>query len=166
MTKENKELWTEVVNKMIKKKLTISTMESCTGGGIANAITNIPGASSIIEESYVTYSNDAKVKQGVRKQTIDKYSVYSEQTAISMAKALRRKTGSDIAIGVTGQLGRLDPKNKSNTLNTVWYAIIFNVDDVFCSMVKVSDDERENQKEEVLLSIANSLNSILNLKKK
>ena len=141
-------------------------MESCTGGGIANAITNIPGASSIIEESYVTYSNDAKVKQGVRKQTIDKYSVYSEQTAISMAKALRRKTGSDIAIGVTGQLGRLDPKNKSNTLNTVWYAIIFNVDDVFCSMVKVSDDERENQKEEVLLSIANSLNSILNLKKK
>ena len=59
------EIWEEIVNLLIEEKSTIATMESCTGGGIANAITNIPGASSVLQESYVTYCNSAKINQGV-----------------------------------------------------------------------------------------------------
>ena len=55
--KTQKNIWEEVVKKLIEKKMTIATMESCTGGGIANEITNISGASAILKESYVTYSN-------------------------------------------------------------------------------------------------------------
>ena len=58
----NRNYWFEIVNKLIEKKQTIATMESCTGGGIANEITNISGASAIIKESYVTYCNEAKIK--------------------------------------------------------------------------------------------------------
>ena len=52
----------DVVNKLKEKNKTIATMESCTGGGVANAITNVPGASEIILFSAVTYSNEYKIK--------------------------------------------------------------------------------------------------------
>jgi PncC family amidohydrolase len=66
-------LWSEIVNKLIENNLTIATMESCTGGGVANEITSISGASAVIKESYVTYCNEAKIKQGVPAETIEKY---------------------------------------------------------------------------------------------
>ena len=74
-----KDNWKKIVDKLIEENLTISTMESCTGGGIANEITNISGASSVIMESYVTYCNEAKIKHGVPKEIIDKYTVYSQE---------------------------------------------------------------------------------------
>ena len=55
--------WKEIVDKLISKNITIATMESCTGGGIANEITNISGASPILHESYVTYCNEAKISK-------------------------------------------------------------------------------------------------------
>ena len=67
----------EVVKRLIDKNKTISTMESCTGGGVANAITNVEGASEVLKFSAVTYSNEFKIKMGVSKDVIDKYSVYS-----------------------------------------------------------------------------------------
>ena len=63
----------KIVNKLIEKNKTISTMESCTGGGLANEITSIEGASSILKYSAVTYSNEFKIKMGVKKEVIDKY---------------------------------------------------------------------------------------------
>ena len=74
----------EVVELLIKKHKTISTMESCTGGGVANAITSIEGASEILKFSAVTYSNEFKIKMGVSEEVIEKYSVYSEETADEM----------------------------------------------------------------------------------
>ena len=58
---ENKNIWEDIVKILINKNYTISTMESCTGGGIANQITNIQGASAILKESYITYCNEAKI---------------------------------------------------------------------------------------------------------
>ena len=77
-----------VVKKLIELNKTISTMESCTGGGIANAITNIPDASKVIKFSAVTYSNEYKIKMGVSSELIDKYSVYSIEVAREMAKTI------------------------------------------------------------------------------
>ena len=76
----------EVINLLIKNHKTISTMESCTGGLIANAITNIPGSSEVFKFSAITYSNEYKIKLGVSEELINKYTVYSNEVAIDMAK--------------------------------------------------------------------------------
>ena len=65
---------------------TIAFMESCTGGYLANQITNISGASDVLKVSAVTYSNEYKIKFGVSKNIIEKFTVYSQETAIEMAK--------------------------------------------------------------------------------
>lgn len=152
-----KNYWKEIVNKLIEKKLTIATMESCTGGGIANEITNISGASSVIKESYITYCNEAKIKQGVSEEIIKKYTVYSDKTAIEMAKAAKRQALSDISIGVTGQLGRIDPNNLNNNINCVWYAIINQNDEIIVRKLKVFDKDRKKQKEFVIKEIAKTI---------
>ena len=82
-------MYKEIVEKLKAKKLTIATMESCTGGEIASQITNIEGASEVILFSVVTYSNEFKIKMGVSKDIIDKYSVYSIETAREMAKNIK-----------------------------------------------------------------------------
>ena len=103
-----------LVNYFIDNRLTISAMESCTGGAITNAITNVPGASDIIKYSAITYSNEYKIKMGVNKKIIDKYSVYSIEVANEMSKMITDYTNSDYGIGVTGRLNRIDKNNISN----------------------------------------------------
>lgn len=150
-------LWAEIVSKLNEQNLTIATMESCTGGGIANEITSISGASSVLKESYVTYCNEAKIKQGVPAEVIEKYTVYSSQTAIEMAKAVKRQASSDIAVGVTGQLGRIDPNNPVEKLNCVWFAIINQNGEIIVTELNVPDDERKIQKEFVIEKIASEI---------
>ena len=67
----------EVVNKLIEKKETIASMESCTGWYFASTITCVDGSSEVLKFSAVTYSNEYKIKMGVDKDAIDKFSVYS-----------------------------------------------------------------------------------------
>ena len=97
-----------IIHKLQLKQLTIATMESCTGGGVANAITNMEGASEIFKFSAVTYCNEYKIKMGVDKEVIDKYTVYSIETAMSMAKAISNFANSNYGVGVTGKLNRKD----------------------------------------------------------
>ena len=104
----------ELVKLLSLNHKTISVMESCTGGGLANAITNIEGASDIISFGAVTYSNKAKIKMGVNKKIIEKYSVYSIEVANEMSKNISNYTNSNYGIGVTGQLKRKDPNNKTD----------------------------------------------------
>ena len=154
-------IWCEIVNKLIEKNLTIATMESCTGGGIASEITSISGASAIIRESYITYCNEAKIKRGVPAEVIEKYTVYSKETAIEMAKAAKKEADSDIAIGITGQLGRIDPNNPVEKLNHVWFAIIDKSDNVINKEIVVPDDDRKKQKEYAINEVANGLINII-----
>ena len=100
-----------IVKKLIETKKTISTMESCTGGGVVNAITNIEGASEVLKFSAVTYSNEFKIKMGVNSKIIDKYTVYSIETAQEMSKNISNYTNSDYGIGITGKLNRQDINN-------------------------------------------------------
>ena len=72
----------KIIHLLQKQQKTIATMESCTGGGVVNAITNMEGASEVLHFSAVTYSNEYKIKMGVSKEIIDQYTVYSMETAI------------------------------------------------------------------------------------
>jgi PncC family amidohydrolase len=96
----------ELVELLKKKGLTISTAESVTGGKLISAIIDIPGASNITEQSYIVYSNRAKVEVlGVRPETIDRFGVVSEEVAIEMARNLKRLTKSNVVVSTTGEAG-------------------------------------------------------------
>lgn len=91
---------------LIKNKKTISFAESCTGGMAAKMLTEVSGISAALNESYVTYANASKEKiLGVKHATIEKYGVVSEQTAAEMAEGVRKTSGSDIGVGITGIAG-------------------------------------------------------------
>ncbi len=94
----------EIVNYLIDKKISIATMESCTGGLLASLITDVAGASEVLKFSAVTYSTEYKIKMGVNKETIDKFSVYSEEVAREMAYNIAEFANSDIGVGITGRL--------------------------------------------------------------
>lgn len=84
----------------------VSVAESCTGGLLAAAITHRPGASSIFDRGYVTYSNDAKMEcLGVQAATLEKYGAVSDQTAEEMALGVLAHSKADIAISITGIAG-------------------------------------------------------------
>lgn len=103
--------YVKLTERLIKSKLTITTMESATSGQIASLITDTEGASAIFKGADITYSNETKIAAGVSKETIEKYTVYSEETAREMADSCRKKYSADIGIGVTGNMGNVDPAN-------------------------------------------------------
>lgn len=114
---------------LISRGMSITTMESATGGQIASLITDTEGASAIFKGAYVTYSNEAKIAAGVPEQTISRYSVYSRETARAMAQACRRAFAAHIGIGVTGTMGNVDPANAAaSTPGTVYFAFCISRD--------------------------------------
>lgn len=95
-----------VVELLKENGLKIATAESCTAGYIPKRITDIAGASGVFEFGAITYSNEMKTKVlGVKTETLEKYGAVSEQTAREMAAGIRRVTGADIGISVTGIAG-------------------------------------------------------------
>lgn len=109
---------------LIERKLTITTMESATSGQIASLITDTEGSSAVMKGAFVTYCNEAKIMQGVPAEIIDKYTVYSKETAEAMAKACVGFYGANIGIGVTGTMGNVDPVNfEASIPGQVYFAI-------------------------------------------
>jgi nicotinamide-nucleotide amidase len=95
-----------IVRLLAERNLTLATAESCTGGFIANQITNVPGASRIFRGGIVAYSNEAKRKfLGVRAKTLARHGAVSEAVAREMAGGARKKFGADFTIAVTGIAG-------------------------------------------------------------
>ena len=96
----------KLVNKLIEMKYHISFCESCTGGLCASKIVEVPSASYVINESIVTYSNDAKMKYlGVKENTIEKYGVVSEEVTREMVKGLHTLTNSEVCVSISGIAG-------------------------------------------------------------
>ena len=89
-----------------KKKLTLATAESCTGGLVAATISEIPGSSAVLDRGFVTYSNEAKQQMlGVTPATIDVYGAVSRECADEMAKGALAHASVDLAISITGIAG-------------------------------------------------------------
>ncbi len=103
---DNEDLINVVARLLLEKKITISCAESCTGGLFAGSLIGIDGISEVFERGIVTYSNRAKVEElGVKEETLEKYGAVSPETAAEMADGLKKKTGSDLCISVTGIAG-------------------------------------------------------------
>ena len=95
-----------VLNLCKSKKLTLATAESCTGGLVAAALSEIPGSSLVLDRGFVTYSNEAKQQMlGVTPATIDVYGAVSTACAEEMAKGALAHASVDLAISITGIAG-------------------------------------------------------------
>ena len=95
-----------VAKLLLEKDITIATAESCTGGLVAETLTNYPGISRVFMGGAVTYSNEAKEEiLGVNKQTLEKYGAVSRETAAEMAEGIRKRLKTDIGISITGIAG-------------------------------------------------------------
>ena len=149
----------EVVAKMTREHHTISTMESCTGGGVSSVITNVEGASEVFHYGVVTYSNEYKVKMGVDPRIIEKFGVYSLETSKAMAKSICLLTGSDIGIGVSGNLNLTDPLENKGGI--VYFSIYQLVEKKFFSkVVTISNPQREDSKKAIINVIIDTLYDI------
>lgn len=151
----------DVVKILTQRKETIATMESCSGGAIVNSITNIPGASEVLKFSAVTYANEFKIKMGVLKETIDKYSVYSMEVAKEMSKNISLFADSTYGIGITGKINREDLYNKSGENNKIFISIYNKNNDTYNTFSLIAKDaDRISNKDYIVEEIAKKLLTI------
>lgn len=95
-----------VVEKLLEKNKKISAAESCTGGLVSQMLTSVPGSSGCLDLGVVTYANEQKMKVlGVRAETLNSVGAVSEETALEMSAGIKRISGADIGIGITGIAG-------------------------------------------------------------
>jgi nicotinamide-nucleotide amidase len=105
-----------------RRGLRVATAESCTGGLIAGAITDVAGSSGWFDRGFVTYSNDAKIGMlGVRAETLETQGAVSEATAAEMATGALARSGADLAVAVTGIAGP-DGGSPAKPVGTVCFA--------------------------------------------
>jgi nicotinamide-nucleotide amidase len=102
---------------------TIAIAESCTGGLVSAAITEVPGSSAVLGSGYVTYSNDAKMKMlGVNEDILDTFGAVSVAVAWAMAQGALKKSGADIAVAISGVAGP-DGGTEKKPVGTVVFAV-------------------------------------------
>lgn len=152
----------EIIEILTKRKETISTMESCTGGMVANEITNIPGASEVFQLGIVSYSNHMKEKYGIDSKIIDQYTVYSMEVAKEMARLATVNGESDYGVGITGTLNRQDPNNPTDRMNMVYFAIYDKEEDTYIEQtMSVSSFDRVENKKMIMKLLVMRLKTLL-----
>ena len=105
-TDENTTLENAIVDLLVANKLTVSTVESCTGGMIAARLINVPGVSDVFKMGHITYSNKSKKKiLGVKKRTLEKHTAVSAEVAKEMVKGVELVSKADVCVSVTGLAG-------------------------------------------------------------
>ena len=149
-------LATELVNILKEKGLTLSCAESCTGGLVSKAITDVSGASSVFYGGVVSYDNSVKMNiLGVKSATLDVYGAVSNQVAEQMAVGVREACKTDVGISTTGIAG---PSGGSaeKPVGTVFIGISFN-DIIFSENLRInpsySRDEIRCETVKQLLSV-------------
>ena len=150
----------KIVEKLMQLNYKISFMESCSGGGLANAFTNIKGCSNVLELSAVTYSSEAKIKLGVNPKTIEKNTVFSTPVSKEMAKCITNYANSQIGVGVTGNLNLVcDDGSKGGEV----YISIYNKEtkQYVSKVIKVKSKDRAVSKEAIINFIAEDLMRLL-----
>lgn len=153
----------KVVEILKKKGKTMATMESCTGGGVANAITNVEGASEVFKFGAVTYSNEYKIKMGVNSKIIEEYSVYSIETAMEMSKNIAKFANANIGIGITGKINREDINNKFGDNSKIFISIYEVEKDKYFNFELMSNPnlDRAKNKEIIIKEVISKLTKVL-----
>lgn len=131
----------KLVDLLIEKNYTISFAESCTGGKMAASIVDIADASKVLNASFITYANEAKMKYaGVKAETLEKYGAVSEQTAKEMAIGTAKANEADVAVGISGIAGP-GGGTKEKPVGTVCFGYYID-GDVYTETVQFPDEGR------------------------
>lgn len=154
---DNEELVEVVSRKLLEQGLTISCAESCTGGLFAAGLTDIAGISAVFDRGIVTYSNRAKVEElGVKPETLEAFGAVSEETAREMAVGVRRVSGTDIGISVTGIAGP-GGGTEEKPVGLVYIALDFK-GQVSCRKIDQRIKDRNRNRRYAVLSMLDLLN--------
>lgn len=146
------EIETKVVDRLIQKGFHIAFAESCTGGLLCGRIVNVPNASAVLDSSFVTYANEAKVKYlGVREESIADYGVVSEVVAGQMAQGVAEQTQAQVGVATSGIAG---PTGGSDTKPIGMVCFGFWVDGVLTTVTKQFGDIGRNQVREAAVQYA------------
>lgn len=112
-----------IIKKLIDTHTTVSTMESCTSGMIASTITDTEGASAIFPGGYVTYLNETKISSAWRKKSSESMVCTQKNVPKRWQRTVQEKMHTDIAIGITGTTGNIDPNNADSMQGVVYFCI-------------------------------------------
>ncbi|WP_151670468.1 nicotinamide-nucleotide amidase [Nitrincola schmidtii] len=117
-----KDLAAEVAQALTQRNARMATAESCTGGWVAQLLTQIPGSSNWFDSGYVTYSNAAKKRMlGVKEETLESKGAVSESVVVQMAEGALRNAEVDITVAISGVAGP-DGGTDQKPVGTVWFA--------------------------------------------
>lgn len=155
------EKYERITKKLIEKKMTVTTMESCTSGTVASLLTDTEGSSAILKGARITYSNEEKIAARVPKEAIERYGVYSDKVAALMARKARENMKADIGIGVTGSFANVDPKNPDSVPGEVRFAINIGGNEHVYMLKGIPFDKRHYAKLYVAERIADELLKLL-----
>jgi NAD+ synthase len=157
-----KEITKDIIKNLIKNTETVATMESCTSGLLASTITNLSDVSKVFKLGSNTYSDEAKIKDGVSKETIDNYGVYSLAVAKEMALNITKKANSDYGIGITGKL-----KSRSFSESKVYISIYVKKENKYYNKIlKFREVSKYLGKVRVVKEVICKLGEIINENKK
>ena len=136
-----------------RRGIMIATAESCTGGGIAAAITRIPGSAKWFDRGFVTYHNLAKHQMlGVREATLHKYGAVSEPVARQMAAGALRRSQATVSVAVTGIAGPTGG-TREKPVGTVWFAWAAKNNPVQSRMFRFEGDRYEVRRQTVAMAL-------------
>ena len=139
------------------------TAESCTGGGVAQAVTDVAGSSAWFERGFVTYTNQAKVEMlGVRQSTLDAYGAVSEMTVREMAAGAIAHSHAHIALAVSGVAGP-GGGSPEKPVGTVWFAWALRHGDVQVCRHQLAGDRAAVRSRSVEIALQGVLDSLKNL---
>jgi PncC family amidohydrolase len=150
----------EISDKLVTRNLNLAIAESCTGGFISNAVSNLPGSSKFFELSVVSYSEEAKKSVlGVSASLLRKHGMVSEETAVAMVEGVRKVGHTDIALAVTGVAGPERMEDKDVGLVFIAVSVRGRVE----SEGRKLDGDREEIKRQASLEALRFLNRVLDL---
>ena len=152
----------KIIEKLTTLNYTISFMESCSGGSLANSFTNVKGCSNVLKFSAITYSSEAKIMLGVNPKTIEKHTVYSIPVAKEMAKSIAKYSNSQFGVGVTGNLNlTCDDGAKGGEI----YISIYNALTLHFTtkVINVKSKDRQKAKDAIVNLVSEDLTKILEI---
>lgn len=140
----------ELAMALMRRKLWITTAESCTGGWVAKALTDRPGSSEYVHSGLVTYSNDAKQRLlGVGADTLQSHGAVSEAVVREMVAGALNATGADVAVAISGVAGP-GGGSADKPVGTVWFAWGRGPEDTVASLMHFSGNRDDIRRQAVL----------------
>ncbi|MFC4700098.1 CinA family protein [Glaciecola siphonariae] len=146
---------------LAQEQRTVCTVESCTGGGIAFAITDVPGSSAWFERAWVSYSNEAKSQLvGVEPTTLDEFGAVSQEVVTQMAFGARQRANADYSLAVSGIAGPCGG-SPGKPVGLVWFAIDTALDTYTFSRC-FSGDRQQVREQAIVLGLEKLISCVVN----